>query len=643
MQNSTQKLPKILALYEGPIGSTFDDIKNGFQEPLKTFFECFQPESVNLNNYKDQLIPNLRQYDALIMRPKWGGTLTAKHMEGVDNNLCVATLSVGRSHIFQPTNESNESKENIDLIKADYGNLDATAELAIWMAITLRRKLHLHCMSVTHGGWDNKHILIKDGGGLKGGKWAILGTGALASRILARLPGLGVSKVKAWYHNDKEIEKKFEAFVNKAHLANHTITRTKAVADGNPGYDTKGKPCATKLKIHIEASSNLNEVIQDVDVVCMALSDKAHDIIKLEHMKILKDQAVFINLGRAEAIHKEVYAGILPAVKNHTFATALQEFSLESNSKVIAFGSDVLTASIEKQGFQVDSIRETHKVWNAFSSSMCHVALLTTQNNPAHPAYPEYPKYELSSSETSSISSSPFPNVLLTPHLGGATPESEKMIAEEVLEKLLEKLGIYEKYEVFYRYGKNLPNPEKATPAEEHPGVPHATSENITLGEVEKNLCEEIKKDEYDWPEVLSCSVNFLVDCIFTFFNTYAGGKIFLQRNEERLPCHWEFDLPASNTPSGSSDGQAVQQVEVEIDSKNVRFSKMHLEILKKCTLNAAPITLSDGINFALRVGYTIITRKKTGWRLYQQTEVEITEIPLDDFFPPKPHSQGTR
>lgn len=568
-------LPKIAALYDGEKPEI-----NKFPENLKQFFEIFIKE--NWLDFNDQnLMQKLKKYDALVMRPKWGGKLEDNGFNLGDFNgkwnqrFQIATFSISKSKI-QLSKAVEDGKVNI--ITAEYGNLDSTAELAIWMAIALQRKLHLHCMGLAHKHWKNDNIKSSDS--LKGKKWAIIGIGKLGSRVLARLPGLGISQVKTYYDNEAKKIETFKKFIKNAfpNWKEPSEMTYETKVDGNPGYDSKGNPIADRLQVNIEVSTNLDYVIRDVDVICLTLpyeptgKRRTKGFIRKEHFENLKKNAIFINIARAEILDKDVYETLF------TEEVINGEIHLKSD-KNYGFGSDVLAEDFEKDPYQEDRVFQTHRVWAAFSSSMLNAA--------------------------SSIATL-YPKVLLTPHIGGATPDAEIAVADEVIEKLLENFGILEKYEVFYKKGKKLPDTTITTDSE--------NVQAIKLDDDEKVLCNKLLEQGYnleeDWPRFLS----WFAKNILPVYKK-KGVSIFLQnkKNRVKLPCNWEFKYYKNE--KNTAVPHSLYVCELYGVGKNYKVEFKYSEnagifsILSAYRLNGHLVAFSDWVKFTLLIFHTITSR----------------------------------
>lgn len=606
-------LPKIAALYEG----SKPDI-NSFSETLQQFFSVFTPDYLNAS----EGIPNLYKYDALIMRPKWGGILRDEsfnidEFEGAWNSkFQIATFSVSDSKIQL----TGANAKKADVTKADYGNLDSTAELAIWMAMTLRRKLHLHCMSLSQGCWQNESI--SKGLGLKRTRWAILGMGNLGSRVLARLPGLGVSEIKVFYDKPDTLRKKGKAFINNADpewmsddwkkqgWENQESTYERIYVCGNPGYDRNGTIAADR-QVSIEISTDIFSVISNVDVVCLSLpytregNRSTEGFIKKEHLEKLNESTVFINVSRAEIISKDAYESLFDEASNG---------EMKLNPNKCGFGSDVIAEHCENKPYTKDNKYQTHRIWAAFSSSMFNIALLSSANPSS-----------MSSSCITHLScgaSPPIQNVILTPHIGGATVESEEAIADEVIVKLLENLGIHEKYEVFLK--------RKAFSTQEG---------KIELSADEKVLCYELLKRGYDLGRVWRVFINGLAEVILSAYDE-DDKEIRMQKKDgiAILPCNWKFERRLEHESKTITKNFSVNE-EFTIDGHKTPLDGLFPECiftrLLEYTTNGSPIALSDWIRFALRMLYTITSRcedrgeQKSGWILQKGNRVSNNWEPL--------------
>jgi phosphoglycerate dehydrogenase-like enzyme len=572
-------LPKIAALYSGKKPET-----DKFQKNVERFFEVFIKE-----NWLDVEDPNHRlrfkDYDALVMRPKWGGKLDIGNFNIGDfhgawnQKFQIATFSVSESKI-QLKKMVDEGKVNV--IAARYGNLDSTAELAIWLAITLQRKLHLLCMGLSNMHWKNENVGgdIRNIDCLKGKTWAIIGMGRLGSRVLARLPGLGISQVRVYHDGHGDVNEKFETFMKNAfpNWEKQNGMTNKATVEGNPGYDEKGNSIADRQLVEVEVSTDLEEVVKNVDVICLTLplihegKRRTVGLITKKHIEMLKENAIFVNVARAEILNRDIYENLFTE-------DSKGNFSLKSN-KSFSFGSDVLAEDIENDPYREDHNFLTHRVWAAFSASMLGVA-----------------------SGAVSIGR----GVLLTPHIGGATCGAEVAVAEEVIGKLLDNFGIREKYEVFYMSGKNLPNIEATTELKD--------VQTIELNEREKALCVELSDWGYnieeDWPWFLG---QFAKNILPIY--TKTGTTVFLQnieKNEEKLPCDWEFeyqkieektDVPYRFCVCGVPFEGKESEIKFEYSKDNSVFS-----ILLDYKLNGQNVALADWVTFALRIFHTIVSR----------------------------------
>jgi phosphoglycerate dehydrogenase-like enzyme len=395
--------------------------------------------------------PQLHSYNAILTRPKWGGVLTDEHFRRASQGqkIPIATLSISTSKIQAPVAEKSG---RVKILSAKYGNIDSTAELAIWMAITLRRRLQAFSVEMPFGYWNSGRQIC---GGLKGISWSIIGAGKLGSRVLARLPGLGIARIFVWH--DSATKPKFKQLLTNADLEvvdgmDSGIVWTEgawmARVRGNPGFGIDGISVGPKTtEVHFD--KRLPHVVSNGDVISAVLGIDPPPVnantatnrtrrsnrhrINSRLLSRMKPSAVLLNLGRAEVLAPDVYRKIYPQLQ-----------------LCAGLGADVLEEGLEDRKWHSRGWSgESDRLWEAAAAS----ALSTAQQAWATVAK-RLPKEEATPLFGARITTEhPLPrfpgepgNIILTPHVGGATPESEHMIAEEVVRAWVRELGLESKY-----------------------------------------------------------------------------------------------------------------------------------------------------------------------------------------------------
>jgi phosphoglycerate dehydrogenase-like enzyme len=595
-----------------------------FSEYLKDFYKVFHDDNEKWRELEAPHELDLSEYDAVLTRPKWLGSLR-ECRPNISTNLQysdkfqVATLSVSDSKISEYI---KNDRDRYNIITSKYGNIDSTAELAVYMAIDLRRRLNFHAMNVARGGWSGGDI-TKDSFGLKGSKWAIIGIGNLGSRILARLPGMGVESVKAHYRGDhyrgddknKAIDFVKRAFPNPdkrfPDLPNGTLIY-KTEIDGNPGYDTNGKPISDKLEFHIEVSNDLGYVIDGSDVVVLALPYIQGEygtagFINMSTMRKLKKHAVFINVARAEIIDKEVYEAFFPCDNSGEYYFAIRDGC--------GFASDVLQEDIECKDpdnskedvdFQTYRLRRVHK----------KLMLMSEMSDED-----EWKKLCWRDTKQDGAELS-YPRLLLTPHIGSGTAESNDAVAREVLERLLAHFGIREKYEVFHRRHEN---------GQYMPG----SDDVLVLNDDEALLAKDLEAMSHPADTHLSKWVSWLTKDILPIYA--AGGRIRMKEkgSTTEYPCRWNLEKQqnGSNGTVGSAKGKKTVNVFLPGEQgkrfANIDIDTYILDELSAYTCCGKPIALADWIRYTLWIFHSILVWFGDEWTLEKEHNGNWEELVL--------------
>lgn len=365
------------------------------------------------------------KYSAVLCRPLWGGEINLEHINKLrkDNNkpFFIATLSAGTSHI--KIDKQSLQKNNIEIICSDGGNADQTAEMTMYMAISLRRRLHFDIMNMAFG--NNSRSESKYCKSLRNCTWTTVGHGHVVQSLVRRLVGLGLHRIIVWNHRmTLDIFQKVFSNVGVVSWVSRSNRKPCAVV----GASGTGPSCL------VEGTMDWKYALRDTDVVSIHVplipqdedSGKGgtENLINEEKIKVMKKEAVIINAARHGIVKEEDVIKAL--VKEELFG----------------FGSDVLEKNAEKEG--ADPQESNSLLWQAYCYNLLKALTLPEQEE----MFANIKKYYGSMEEfkvfadENDLKEDQVLNILLTPHLGGWTHEAEEDIATEVIGELLIKLGL---------------------------------------------------------------------------------------------------------------------------------------------------------------------------------------------------------
>lgn len=378
---------------------------------------------------------DLHLFDAVIIRPAWGGEINDESFSGLvesdKSEVVVGTLSASVSRVKL---SAKSIKDRVKVFYSEWGNSDATAEMAIWMAITLRRRLHIACMEMSLGHWSRPTGV---NGSLQKCTWLIVGPGKIASRVMARLPGMGISRVLVW--DDKLDRARFSEFLERANYMvpikdRNTSTFEASVPGNTPACDCK-----------VFATSNLKTVLRQADVVSLhvpAIKSRngrtgTIEFFSEDYLTQMRRDAVLINVARAEVVHPNVHKQLFP----------------DFQFKPAGFGSDVLEEYIEdvkayKNSYETadgEKLGESKNIWAAFVSSMQNAGRRASKSSKAmcRVNFTNAMPFAAADVPDNEV----LPNVFLSPHLAGATPDAEEAVADEVVSKIVDRLELRDAYD----------------------------------------------------------------------------------------------------------------------------------------------------------------------------------------------------
>lgn len=341
-----------------------------------------------------EVIGNCR---ALICRPSRGGKITAYLTGDLKEPFHIATISKGIDHI-QTTSTSGQ----VNIIRSTgEGNGPAVAELAMILACLLLRPVHRAAWGTAHGDFKNSSF---DGSRqLEGLTWACIGSGAQVSYLLERLLGWRLNHLIIFHPEMNET--RLQACV--AGVAR--IAKKASVAGGKSGLDVSpNRENSLKLtvtlsddtELTIEGTRNLADALSRAEIVSIhvPLTRDKDDAGRAPTLSMFDEQllnqmkkgSLLINVSRGDIV---VEGAILDAIRSGT---------------LFGYGSDVINQEAEDSADPADSV-----LWSALISD--------NANLPTDPS---------------------MLNLILTPHIGGNTVDAINAVADDVVNRLLEVLGV---------------------------------------------------------------------------------------------------------------------------------------------------------------------------------------------------------
>lgn len=333
----------------------------------------------------------------LITRPNWGSVLReSKELPYLPENLIIATLSSGTNHI--DVDSLTIKEKNITVLSSEGGNSEATAEYTLWLAITMRRLLHLRLMEMAFGLSEGKSYWPREiYGGFNYGSlvavniWTIVGTGFIPARLIPRLFGAGINRVIVWSRdselesffstNNNRNEAKWAKFVEKLPWEIDAFEEIK-VNEFPVDLSTLKQVKIFKLRgwqtpKFIIVTNNLPAASSMSDVVSVHLpSDRERGapsdctsgnlggtigIISRERMPI-PETGLILNIGRGDLVNDDF-------ARHYRINNDSESRDPKTSSKIYNFGADVLPSEFEKETQQI-TLQDKDPLWEAFSWSM---------------------------------------------------------------------------------------------------------------------------------------------------------------------------------------------------------------------------------------------------------------------------------
>jgi len=334
-----------------------------------------------LPTFPDELQGSCR---GLVCRPNWGGK--GKLTEDLINRLrvpnqpfVIATLSAGRDHIAGGRPLPN----GVDVITSEGANSEQTAELTVFLAAgLLRRALH-PALNMGFGVFGRPDVLMTRS--LVGVTWAVVGPGRVACAVLRRAQAMGASTLVAYYRTRNVALE--TAIRTENDLHNFTLT------------------------------GDLLEAVREADVITIHLphTPATAGMFDAQVFAAVKSSAVIINMGRHEVVNE------------HDLLNALAE------RRFAGFAADVLPEDAESIGSHPHS--PAVPLWKRACWSL--LSSIETCTNVSH---------SFNGTALAEKFDTPHPlserNLVLTPHIGAHTRDSEEAVARDVVAQLLSRLGV---------------------------------------------------------------------------------------------------------------------------------------------------------------------------------------------------------
>ncbi len=336
---------------------------------------------------------------AIVLRPMWGGKLTREDVKRLlahstaEHPLFICTLSSSKSLIAE---DLREGEPRCKVIDGKGGNADATAELMLWHAISLRRQLHVELRQLCRGVWPRNRARVI--GSLQGIRWTMLGDGCIPQSLLKMLPGLGVKSVIVWKPHSAKLafsETSIPALFRSGGWKQDEIPALRLPVTLAAGTLCRQRPDTDFL---LTLTTDRDFALSQADVVSLHLELTEHDkngrsptkhSISEAELCCLHKNVVFINGARAEIVHPSVCCGEPFADSRH-------------------FSTDVFPESVE--GRDWGSLAESYET--------------TTDKSAACKLWKKVMQEEQ-------------PRLLITAHAGGATPDAEDRVAAKVFKDLI--------------------------------------------------------------------------------------------------------------------------------------------------------------------------------------------------------------
>ncbi|MEI8211543.1 MAG: NAD(P)-dependent oxidoreductase [Planctomycetota bacterium] len=363
-----------LADVSGPIASATDALERlAFEGKIELF--CPNP----LGELADKA---LEGFDAVITRPG-SAVILPKHVSYARKPLCVATLSVGTSHLTEIM-----KMEGVNVLSAKGTNAEGTATLGLMLGDLLLRPVQLGCEQMGEGTFDRR--IFDTSRRPDGLEWIVFGGGHVVRSMLWGIYSRNPKQITVVNRtmNPAKLEELISDFPTACCLPDPEYTPVgwcqRLIGKGNRELPLYG----VKAEWPIDAMSipSLEEAdIVSLNIDCNAATMRFCDRSLLESMK---RGAVLINMGRGELVDENV---VLEALESRHLG---------------GYAADVLCQQAESE---------------------------------RHPRFsPIWARY---------LADKQLPiekrlNMILTPHVGGHVLPDIKETASQVVNNLIEQLGV---------------------------------------------------------------------------------------------------------------------------------------------------------------------------------------------------------
>ncbi len=394
-------------------------------------------EDIGVKNDGSISIPKtIKDCDAVLCRPLWGGMINSEHVKALSKDFeeggkfVVATLSAGTSHIHKEIHKSYK------VICSDGGNSDQTAEMTLYMAISLRRQLHFDLTKMAFGSFDrgdaNKRMSLRNA------TWTLVGCGNVAQSLMRRLIGLGLQRIIV--RNHKMTLRRFENVFKDLSVVSW-ISRS----DSNPcvvvGASKSGPSCVIEGTIDLEYALRNTDILS-IHVPLLPPDPKTkkggtENFINKKGLSHMKKTAIIINSSRYGIVNeKDVVEALI-------------------RGELSGYGSDVIEPEAENENAGPATDKKESFIWQAYVYNVLRameqdegikIAGMNTYSKSMTKIFHSFIHEKKLESD---LHNNQALNILLTPHVGGSTIEAEDDIATEVIGELLIELGL-EKYVDFY-------------------------------------------------------------------------------------------------------------------------------------------------------------------------------------------------
>ncbi len=326
----------------------------------------------------------------------------------------IATLSASVSHIDQ----SLLSRDDITVLRSHGGNASATAELTVLLAAVALRRLTRPMTNMGFAVFSPPSAHECES--LVGKLWTVLGPGRVSCEVARRLGGLGVIQTIAYYHRDDLEAKRLQLIRDTALSLEQVVVEPQLPEDENELREVMATYRSNGVDLVL--TGDFYGALSAADIVSLhvPLADDTIGLIDAAALAQMKSTALLINMARHEVV---IEADLCLAL---------------SNDDIAGYAADVLPTPAERRSanpFQPSVPIWRRKCW----------ALLSGLEKTTHPNLRGHLTVDLSAAlGLLSDGSSPTgcTNVLITPHLGGATRGADELVATEVMQDLYRALNI---------------------------------------------------------------------------------------------------------------------------------------------------------------------------------------------------------